>query len=37
VLDSGQKIQLDFAASLTVQRPDKLRVDRHGEAMNQSW
>jgi len=28
VLDSGQKIQVDFSSSVVVQRPDKLRAER---------
>ena len=28
VLDSGQKIQVDFASSVVIQRPDKLRAER---------
>ncbi len=28
VLDSGQKIQYDFASSVVIQRPDKLRAER---------
>jgi len=37
VLHSGQKIQLLSSARLTVQRPDKLRADRIGDAVNQSF
>ena len=35
ILDPGQKVQMDFAATLTLQRPAQLRVERHGEAVNQ--
>jgi hypothetical protein len=35
VLESGQKIQLDHAAGLIVQRPDKLRAERLGELVDQ--
>jgi hypothetical protein len=37
VLDSGQKIQLTVGASLVLQRPNKLRVERIGDLINQSW
>lgn len=35
VLESGQKIQFDHAASLSVQRPDKLRAERRGDLVDQ--
>ncbi|WP_428442364.1 DUF2092 domain-containing protein [Photobacterium sagamiensis] len=35
VLYSGQKIQFDQAASLSVQRPDKLRAECHGDLVDQ--
>jgi len=35
VLHSGQKIQLDHAASMSLQRPDKLRSERRGELVDQ--
>jgi len=35
ILDPGQKVQMDFAATLTLQRPAQMRVERHGEAVNQ--
>jgi hypothetical protein len=35
VLDSGQKIQYDFATSVVVQRPNKLRAERKGDLLNQ--
>ena len=35
VLDSGQKIQFDHAAVLSVQRPDKLRAERRGDIVDQ--
>ena len=35
VLQSGQKIQFDAAASLIVQRPDKLRAERKGDLVDQ--
>jgi len=37
VLESGQKIQVSVAASVIVQRPNKLRAERKGELVNQSW
>jgi len=37
VLESGQKIQVSVAASVIVQRPNKLRAERKGELINQSW
>ncbi len=35
VMDSGQKIQFDNAISAVVKRPNKLRVARSGELINQ--
>ena len=35
VLTSGQKIQFDHAARASVQRPNKLRVERFGDLVNQ--
>ncbi|MFC1503622.1 DUF2092 domain-containing protein [Pseudomonadota bacterium] len=35
VLYSGKKLQFDQAASLSVQRPDKLRAERHGDLVDQ--
>lgn len=35
VLDSGQKLQFDHAATLTVQRPNKLRAERRGDLVDQ--
>lgn len=35
VLKSGQKIQFNHTASLTVQRPNKLRVERSGDLVKQ--
>lgn len=35
VLDSGQKLQFDHAATLSVQRPDKLRAERVGDLVDQ--
>ena len=35
VLDSGQKIQFDQAARLSVDRPDKLRAERVGDVLEQ--
>ncbi len=37
VLDSGQKIQVSVAASVVLQRPNKLRAERRGDLINQSW
>ena len=37
VLDSGQKIQVSVAASVVLQRPNKLRAERKGDLINQSW
>jgi hypothetical protein len=37
VLESGQKIQFDLSASVTVQRPNRLRAERHGDIIDQSW
>lgn len=35
VLTSGQKLQFDHAASLLVQRPNKLRAERQGDLVDQ--
>ena len=35
VLVSGQKIQYDFTASVAIQRPDKLQVERTGDLLQQ--
>lgn len=35
VLDSGQKIQHDFTAQVLIERPDKLRVERRGDLVDQ--
>jgi len=35
VLDSGQKIQYDFASSVVIQRPNKLRAERTDGAVDQ--
>jgi hypothetical protein len=37
VLTSGQKIQFDHVARQSVQRPDKLRADRVGDLVEQSF
>ena len=37
VLDTGQKIQYDFTASIEIQRPDKLRADRSGDMLEQHF
>ena len=37
VLTSGQKIQFDHLARLSVQRPNKLRADRTGDLVEQSF
>jgi hypothetical protein len=37
VLDSGQKVQLDFSVSTTVNRPAELRVRRQGGVLDQDW
>ena len=37
VLTSGQKIQFDHVARLSVQRPDKLRADRVGDLVEQAF
>ena len=37
VLTSGQKIQFDHLARLSVQRPNKLRADRVGDLVEQSF
>jgi hypothetical protein len=36
VLDSGQKIQFDFDASVTLQRPNKMRGERRESGVDQS-
>lgn len=36
IIEPGQKVQFDFAATLTVQRPGKLLIERHGEAVDQA-
>lgn len=36
VLDYGQKVQFDFVANLTVQRPDKFLAERRGEIVDQA-
>ncbi len=35
VLESGQKIQYDFMARISIQRPNKLRAERVGDILNQ--
>jgi hypothetical protein len=35
VLDSGQKIQYDFTARILIERPNKLRVERGGDLLDQ--
>ena len=35
VLASGQKIQYDFTSDIHIQRPDKLRVERTGDLLEQ--
>lgn len=35
MLNSGQKLQFDHAASLSVQRPNKLRAERRGDLIDQ--
>lgn len=37
VLKSGQKVQFDHAARMWAQRPDKLRADRIGDLVEQSF
>jgi len=37
VLQSGQKIQFDHAAVLSVQRPNKLRAQRRGDLVDQAF
>lgn len=37
MLKSGQKIQFDHMARMRVQRPDKLRADRSGDLVGQSF
>jgi hypothetical protein len=37
VLDSGQKVLFDLQVAVTVQRPNKLRAERHGDIVDQSW
>ncbi|WP_313951303.1 DUF2092 domain-containing protein [Accumulibacter sp.] len=35
VLETGQKVQFDSAAKISVQRPNKLRAERRGELVDQ--
>lgn len=37
LLEYGLKVQFDFNASITVQRPGKLLAERHGDLVNQAW
>ena len=37
VTTEGQKIQFSAPATITVARPDKLRADRHGDIVDQSF
>jgi hypothetical protein len=37
VLESGQKVQFDISAKVVVKRPNKLRVQRGGDIISQSW
>jgi hypothetical protein len=37
VTTDGQKIQFSAPATLTVSRPDKLKADRHGDIVDQSF
>jgi len=37
VLNSGQKIQFDHVATLSVERPNKLRADRRGDLVDQTF
>lgn len=37
VLDSGQKLQFDHTATLSVQRPNKLRAERRGDLVDQDF
>ena len=37
VLDSGQRVDLDFTGMLVISRPNKLRVERHGDRMDQMF
>ena len=37
VLDTGQKLQYDFAADIKIQRPDRLRADRSGDMLEQHF
>ncbi len=37
LLDNGQRADEDIAASVTVSRPNKLRAERKGELINQSF
>lgn len=37
VLHSGQKIQYDHVATLSLQRPNKLRADRRGDLVDQTF
>lgn len=36
IIEPGQKVQMDFAATLTLKRPAALRVERLGEVLNQT-
>lgn len=37
VLESGQKLQFDHSATLTVQRPNRLRAERRGDLVDQTF
>ncbi len=37
VLSSGQKLQFGTRVAITVQRPDKMRAERVGELINQTF
>jgi hypothetical protein len=37
ILESGQKIDIDVSAKATVSRPNKIRADRKGELIDQSF
>ncbi len=37
LLDSGQRVDFDVSASVTVTRPDKLRAERTGDLVSQSF
>jgi hypothetical protein len=37
VLDSGQRIDLDVSASVIIKRPNKLRAERRGDPLNQTF